>query len=90
LEVNLFVILKFRTSLYFGVNISHFLYPKVAFHISKINKKLTPTTFMLDVFVFEVSKFIKQSVELRAENLCRTYDIFFDTLVLYHVFATLL
>jgi hypothetical protein len=28
LEVNLFVILKFWTSLYFGVNTSHFLYPK--------------------------------------------------------------
>jgi ABC-type uncharacterized transport system fused permease/ATPase subunit len=28
LEVNLFVNLNFWTSLYFGVNISHFLYPK--------------------------------------------------------------
>jgi hypothetical protein len=28
LEVNMFVILKFRTSLYFGVNISQFLYQK--------------------------------------------------------------
>jgi hypothetical protein len=28
LEVNLFVILKFWTSLYFGVNIFHFVYPK--------------------------------------------------------------
>jgi hypothetical protein len=28
LKVNLFVILKFRTNLYFGVNISHFRYPK--------------------------------------------------------------
>ena len=28
LKVNLFVILKFRTNLYFVVNISQFLYPK--------------------------------------------------------------
>jgi hypothetical protein len=28
LEVNLFVILKFQTSPYFGLNISHLIYPK--------------------------------------------------------------
>jgi hypothetical protein len=32
LQVNLFVIPKFWTSLLFGVNISHFFTPKVAFH----------------------------------------------------------
>jgi hypothetical protein len=35
LEVNMFVILKFWTSLYFGINIFHFFYQKYAFHILK-------------------------------------------------------
>jgi hypothetical protein len=30
---------------------------------------MRPTTFMLEVFMFDVSKFVKQSVELRIENL---------------------
>jgi hypothetical protein len=38
-------------------------------HVSKIKEKKKPTTFVLRVFAFEVAIFVKQSVEVRAENL---------------------
>jgi hypothetical protein len=39
LEVNLFEILKFRTSMFFWVIISHLCYPKQEIHISKRKRK---------------------------------------------------
>jgi hypothetical protein len=44
LEVNLFEILKFWITLFFGVIISHFRYPKQTIHISKTKIKTRSTT----------------------------------------------
>jgi hypothetical protein len=68
----------FLSSLYFGVNISFFLYPNKASHILKSKSKERSTTFLLSVLTFKKVYIVKSAVEYLAENLYQVDKIFVD------------
>jgi hypothetical protein len=72
LEVNMFVILKFLTILYFEVNISHFVYLKEVFHVSKRKRKKDTCNCRVVIFLCLRLLNLSESVEIRAKNLWQT------------------
>jgi hypothetical protein len=70
------------SSLYFGVNISCFLYPNKASHILKLKIKERSKTFL-----FEEVYIVKSVVAYLAENLYQADTIFVDWFELYSNFA---